>query len=53
MHPGDAEADRLAKQLEEAGFIGDTTVAIDGGQVRIVRSAENTSVHVDMQGHEH
>ena len=49
-HPGDAEADRIARQLEQAGFIGDTTIAIEGGQVHVVRTADNTSVHVEMRG---
>lgn len=47
-HAGDAEADAIAKRLEEANFIGDTTISIPGGVVRVVRSADNTSVHVDM-----
>ena len=51
-NPGDAEADRITKELEKANFLGDTTIAIEGGVVRIVRSTDNTSVHVDMKGEE-
>ncbi|MCB0763389.1 MAG: hypothetical protein KDB84_01695 [Flavobacteriales bacterium] len=49
-HPGDAQADAIVKDLEKAGFMGDTTIAIHGGKVRVVRSTDNLSVHVDMEG---
>ena len=52
-NPGDAEADAIVKQLEEADFMGDTTIAIKGGEVRVLRSADNISVHVDMKGEQH
>lgn len=52
-HPGDAEADAIVKELEKADFMGDTTIAIDGGEVHVVRTADNLSVHVDLIGDEH
>ena len=51
-NPGDAEADAIVKELEKADFIGDTTIAIEGGEVRVLRSADNLSVHVDLKGEE-
>ncbi len=52
-HPGDAEADAISARLEAAGFMGDTTISIAGGEVHVVRSANNTSVHVDIRDTTH
>ncbi len=51
-HSGDAKAERFVSDLEKVDFVGDTAMAIDGGKVRVVRSVDNLSVHVDMVGKE-
>jgi hypothetical protein len=46
---GNAEVNRIAKDLERSGFIGDTTISIDGGTVRVMRNPDNTKVQVEMR----
>lgn len=42
-------ADAIVSGLKEAGFQGDTVVAIDGGTVKVHRSGDSTSVRVEMK----
>lgn len=46
---GNAEVESITRGLEEAGFIGDTTIAIDGGTVHVMRNAESTKVKVEVR----
>lgn len=48
MHDGDP-ADAIVEGLKEAGFQGDTVVAIEGGTVKVHRSGDSTSVRVEMK----
>jgi hypothetical protein len=46
--PGD-EAEAIVKQLKDAGFQGDTTVAITGGTVQVIRNGDRCEVRVNVQ----
>jgi hypothetical protein len=46
---GEGQAHGIVKQLEAAGFQGDTTIAIEGGTVNVKRTGERTEVRVDME----
>ncbi len=39
----------IVNKLEKSGFQGDTTIAIDGGTVNIIRSGDSTRVQVEMK----
>lgn len=52
MNEGDP-ADAIVAGLKEAGFQGDTVVAIDGGRVKVHRSGDSTRVRVEMKETEH
>lgn len=51
-HEGDP-ADAVVARLKEAGFEGDTVVAIAGGTVKVHRSGDSTRVRVEMKETEH
>ncbi len=42
----DANVQQIVKQLEQAHFMGDTTIAIEGGEVHVSRNMENMEVKV-------
>ncbi|HRP00256.1 MAG TPA: hypothetical protein PLN54_12540 [Flavobacteriales bacterium] len=46
---GEGPAHGIVKQLEAAGFQGDTTIAIEGGTVNVKRTGERTEVRVEME----
>lgn len=47
--PGNAQADLIVKDLQDANFQGDTTINIDGGTVNVHRSGDSTRVRVEMR----
>lgn len=48
-HAADTEAEAIVQRLKDAGFQGDTTIAITGGTVNVVRNGERTEVRVNVQ----
>jgi len=42
----------LVRTLEADGFMGDTTLAIPGGQVRVIKSGDEVEVEVEMDTEE-
>lgn len=45
----EGEAEAFVQRLKEAGFEGDTTLAIAGGTVNVVRNGDHTEVRVNVQ----
>jgi len=48
MSHHDGEVEVIMETLEGSNFKGDTTIAIDGGEIKIKRSEEDIEVEVEM-----
>ena len=48
MEQGDAEAHAIVKKIKASNFEGDTTVAIEGGTIKIHKEGDQMKVQVEL-----
>ncbi|NND78168.1 MAG: hypothetical protein HKN39_08295 [Flavobacteriales bacterium] len=45
---GDGEHTVIIKELSDSSFEGDTTISIDGGEIKIIKNGDEMEVEVEM-----